>query len=396
MSRRPPDETSFGSDSFLDVIANIVGILIILIVVAGVRVKQAPLLALKVEQAEEVKSEPLVVELLVTDPVEGELPIDAEFYDDASLPVEVEVVNEEPDVPDFVPPPVLTFSEIKAVVDPAELIARANQLRNDTVTKTDELGNLSALLSQLKQSKREESQSVNKLKETLLAAEKKLDQKKLRIESLNLDNQKTQQIVDVLQERLQTTNEHQPEADKLAHRLNPVGRIVSGKEVHFRLVGNRVSYVPVQQLSQLVKRDMQRRRDYLLKQPRFQSTVGPVNGYEMEYLVQRESSSLLSGARLGTGMVRVAVTDWVIRPTDEVISESLEEAIRSRSQFRAALISEGTNATITFWVYPESFGLHRSLKEMVHNAGFWVASRPLPTGFPIAGSASNGSKSVAQ
>ena len=40
--RRPPAELQFGSDSFLDVVANIVGILIILIVIAGLRVSQIP------------------------------------------------------------------------------------------------------------------------------------------------------------------------------------------------------------------------------------------------------------------------------------------------------------------------------------------------------------------
>ena len=43
MSRRTARaELGFGSDSFLDIIANIVGILIILIVVAGMRVSNAP------------------------------------------------------------------------------------------------------------------------------------------------------------------------------------------------------------------------------------------------------------------------------------------------------------------------------------------------------------------
>ncbi|MFO0918379.1 MAG: hypothetical protein U0872_08700 [Planctomycetaceae bacterium] len=42
MSRRPRSESQFGSDSFLDVVANIVGILIILIVIAGLRVSQSP------------------------------------------------------------------------------------------------------------------------------------------------------------------------------------------------------------------------------------------------------------------------------------------------------------------------------------------------------------------
>src|SRR3990172_7841474 len=40
---RAADATeSFGSDSFLDVVANMVGILIILVIIVGLRVKQAP------------------------------------------------------------------------------------------------------------------------------------------------------------------------------------------------------------------------------------------------------------------------------------------------------------------------------------------------------------------
>ena len=396
MSRRPPDETSFGSDSFLDVIANIVGILIILIVVAGVRVKQAPLLALKAEQADDVQSESPMIELLSTDSVDGEEPIDAQFYDELSLPNEADVVIDEPPVPDFVPPPVRSLPEIEAIEKPEKLMARADQLQVETKRKADQSVKQSALLARLKKAAREEAEAVNTLQRRLDLAAQELNQQSRRIKELDSENLKSQQVVDLLQKRLQETSKQRPEEDRLAHRLNPVGRIVSGKEVHFRLSGNRVSFVPVEQLSEIVKRDMQRRRDYLLKQPRFQATVGPVNGYEMEYLVQRETPSLLSGARLGTGMVRVSVTDWVIRPTAGIPSESLAEATRPNSQFRAAMISAGTNATITFWVYPDSFGMHRKLKELVQNSGFWVASRPLPTGFPIAGSASKGSKSVAQ
>ena len=42
MSRKRQDEDHFGSDSFLDVLANIVGILIILIVSAAARVQRGP------------------------------------------------------------------------------------------------------------------------------------------------------------------------------------------------------------------------------------------------------------------------------------------------------------------------------------------------------------------
>ena len=44
--RRPKGELQFGSDSFLDVVANIVGILIILIVIAGLHVSKIPVVFL--------------------------------------------------------------------------------------------------------------------------------------------------------------------------------------------------------------------------------------------------------------------------------------------------------------------------------------------------------------
>ena len=52
MSRRATQgETGFGSDSFLDIVANIVGILIILIVIAGIKMSQAPVMVAENQEA---------------------------------------------------------------------------------------------------------------------------------------------------------------------------------------------------------------------------------------------------------------------------------------------------------------------------------------------------------
>ena len=60
---RRHDDQAFGSDSFLDVVANVVGILIILLVVVGVRVSRAP-----VTLPSEIQPSPSLTE------VEPELP----------------------------------------------------------------------------------------------------------------------------------------------------------------------------------------------------------------------------------------------------------------------------------------------------------------------------------
>src|ERR1700749_2953097 len=50
MAREKNDDIEFGSDSFLDVVANIVGILIILIVVAGIKAGATPVNAQRVAE----------------------------------------------------------------------------------------------------------------------------------------------------------------------------------------------------------------------------------------------------------------------------------------------------------------------------------------------------------
>ena len=393
MSRRHHEETSFGSDSFLDVIANIVGILIILIVVAGVRVSRAPLVSIQPELLP--PPEPVFVELLPTESDQGDAPLTVELFNDA--PIAVEEPEEPPSpVPEFIPPELQPLPEIDPVQIDQAMIAKVKQYQTDIAVLNDEIRRLKEKKNELIPDKEQEVKDLKSDLTELQDAQEKL-QAMLRLIDISVaENRRSQQVVDQLIEKKEETAKQEIPADKLAHKLNPVGRLVSGKEVHFRLIGNEISFVPVQQLSELVKRDMQKRRDFLLKQHRFQSRVGPVNGYEMEYLVQRESGGIFDEARYGTGRIRVSVTDWVLKPSGDIYSEDLEAAIVPGSQFRQALLSEGTNATITFWVYPDSFELHRQLKQMVHDSGFWVASRPLPMGYPIAGSSTNGSKSIAQ
>ena len=69
MSRRKPrEEMEFGSDSFLDVVANVVGILIILMVLAGILAKTAPVNLTEEEPAPAAATPPVVV----AEPVDDE------------------------------------------------------------------------------------------------------------------------------------------------------------------------------------------------------------------------------------------------------------------------------------------------------------------------------------
>ena len=73
----------------------------------------------------------------------------------------------------------------------------------------------------------------------------------------------------------------------------------------------------------------------------------------------------------------------------------MKQALTPGSLFYTALRSAPTDTTLTFWVYPDSFGSFRELQTFAHQHGFKVAARPLPDGMLIMGSPS-GSKSLGQ
>jgi hypothetical protein len=83
-------------------------------------------------------------------------------------------------------------------------------------------------------------------------------------------------------------------------------------------------------------------------------------------------------------------------PEQSTIGELREEAMQNNSVFRDRVREfSPRQATITLWVYPDSFALYRSIEDDLRKQGFSVAGRLMPAGAPIGGSPS-GSKSLAQ
>jgi len=156
-----------------------------------------------------------------------------------------------------------------------------------------------------------------------------------------------------------------------------------------------VSVVPLEELVERLKFQLERQKDWLARHSRHQAVVGPVNGYSLQYVVERQQLSPMEERKLGYGAFRVGVSSWEIVPEKGAPSESLDEALRRGSRFAIALQAAPENATLTFWVYPDSFSMYRKLQEAAHAEGFIVAARPLPNGVSIAGSP-NGTKSAGQ
>jgi hypothetical protein len=93
---------------------------------------------------------------------------------------------------------------------------------------------------------------------------------------------------------------------------------------------------------------------------------------------------------------RFDLKGWELIPEYDNRGETYEAASNPISEFTRAINRINPNrATLTLWVYPDSFGLYRRIREDLSQRGFSVAARPLPEGLAIRGSPM-GTQSAAQ
>lgn len=373
MSRRhAKPQLSFGSDSFLDIVANIVGILIILIVVAGVRVSRIPVAEAHQSVAEE---EPTPL-LLPPAP-------DVEDDQESTAGAAVDTAATEPSEP---PAP---------VEPPAELVAKAQELKAQRSALDQKIQSAARKLRLGEKQVATVETQLASTKEKLRRAQDALERRRAQsVQSRAAFEELRSELAELEQHLLEAENEKVP-TQQIAHRLTPVSREVDGPELHFHLAQDRVAPVPVEDLIDLLKRDVQQNKDWIVRTPRYQGEVGPVRGFTMTYIVQRRPLSILQELRSGRGIVQIGISQWKIEPAANLAPESAEQALQPGSRFYQALLSAPRNATLTFWVYPDSFGLHRQLQTFAQREGYTVAARPLPFGIPIAGSP-NGTRSAGQ
>lgn len=354
----------FGSDSFLDVLSNMVGILIILIVFAGARVARAPVPKLR---------DILAARGLATETV----------VDDATPQVSSEKPTSPPAAaPDDDSPPRDIADKLAALeAELAALAAKSDQQAEElefAATKEEEL---------LRQRETEE-QRIARQTTLLTEIRQRTDQSR---SALLVNKQRLTGLL-AESERVEATGAR---VEKIVHETTPISQEVSGDELHFRLANQKVAVIPLEALLTRLRSQMERQKQTLAHVRSHQGTAGPVDGFQLQYLIERQAGTQFDELRHGPGVFRIAVTAWKLIPDPDLDAETAEQALRRGSRFIKALQAAPPNATITLWVYPDSFGLFRKLQAVAHTEGFTVAARPLPHGVPIAGSP-NGTRSAGQ
>ena len=375
--RRNSAELQFGSDSFLDVVANIVGILIILIVIAGLRVSKIPVVP-KVSASssapESNSDESISIDRLLAASADGDL--------SAETPKNLQAAE-------------IVLEPIPDLTIPPELLKIVKQLEN-------EIGDLESEKSKAHSEIEISSQSQTELEARLRALQTQTTQKEAELKSSLLQVSKVERDIELARQTLarlshQLENMEPPPAhvETLQHRVTPLSRSVQGKEKHYRLSKNRVVEVPIDELVARFREQIERRKDWLTKTRHHEGQLGPIRGFTLHYMVQIESMSQMDMMKSGYGGYRINLAKWEVVPERDLSSETIEVALKKGSDFYQSILSTSPDTTLTFWVYPDSYGIYRDLQRFSHEHGFSVAGRPLPNGVNIAGSP-NGSKSASQ
>ncbi len=225
--RTSSDPDAAGSDSFLDITTNIVGILIILVMVVGERAKMVPV---------EASPAPPSAELVAA---------------------RGEAVRLEQDVHDLA-------HQMTAVQSALQMrAAERNQLATLMAAVEQEL----------------EARRVSLDDETRQRYEQDRDLALTEDELARLDA-----------ERRAAEQAAAPQTVTVKNYPAPLGKTVNSDEVHFRLSEGRLTMIPYQQLMNELQRSLPEAASRMQHEPELVDTLGPIEGFRLRYVVQRHDT----------------------------------------------------------------------------------------------------------
>jgi hypothetical protein len=189
-----------------------------------------------------------------------------------------------------------------------------------------------------------------------------------------------------------------PSLKKTLRYHTPVSAELQSEEAMFELRAGRVTLIDTQALVRKASAEARARADELRNAWEVTGVTPAVGAFRLKYTVERERTAedgVLGGGPVG-GSYRYGLSAWQLSPVDEKRGEDAEAALREGSAFRRVIDSLSPKQTaVTLWVYDDSFPLYRKLRDYLHEREFVVAGRPLPAGMPI-GSSRHGTASRGQ
>ena len=349
--RRSAGAFALGHDAFLDIVANLVGILIILVVILGSRTQEV-----------------------------------------------AEAIREQTEPSD-------TAASAAALPTPEQLAERLQQLDREANRAAAALADSQRLEQAIRRSDAQLEIVRNQrgeLMDLLDAAKQAWDDKQKELDSRDVERGKAEARLAAARTELEDLQRNRARAEQtdqpvvaVSHLPTPMAKTVFGEELHFRLKAGRLAVVPIDRLVDQIQRDFQRSASGS-REGLMDSAVGPIQGFIARYEMEKSRETVSRGGRVGTA-TRIQLVGMVVEPLAEPYGEPLQDVLKQAGSILDIELAGRSpeKTTITVWVYPDSFAQFRRLKEHLYGRGFATAARPLPMDRPIAGGP-QGSKSIAQ
>jgi hypothetical protein len=341
MARRNNDEFAEmpGQDSFLDVLTNMVGIIILLVVVVGIRTSRA------------------------------------------TIQKAIESVSAVDDSEERVAKEKLEQAKRAALLARSELndrVRQAVEIRGETALREKERDYLSTFAAAVDEELEARRAALSTDEQSDYDVRRKLAESKAKLEELG---------------REQVALLAAPaEVEAIQNQPTPIARRSTGKEVLLQLKDGHLAVIPHELVDETI-RDVGDNLWRLRERGRFTGTVGPINGFRMRYLVGLVA---VSGGRIDPNMPGAANMPQTARPEliwYEIIPETsplgdpVAKAIEPNSELRQVLREHPADtAAVVIAVYPDSIRELHQLKRELYTAGYATAEVPCIAGQPIKGS----------
>lgn len=327
--RRKVREIEFALDSFLDVVANVVGIIIRLILVAWVGARS--------------------YKAIVPSP----------------------------------PPPPLTQEEIAELPDPRDPLAAELERQRRELAEAQ-----ARLLEQLKQWRKLHQDSTLTAEELarLTSQAQEIESQRKNIEDKTRQDARSARAaalsLEEIRERSKRVVAEIEALRKAATRKQvlryrtPVSHPLQSEELLFECRRGRVALVDIGGFLEEVENALSERGgDALRDTGRFSGVTEAIGPFRLRYTLELDS------------IASKTECSWEVEPVALVRGETLEKALSPGSDFRRVIDSiEPASTAVTLCVYPDSFRLYRKLRDYMHERDIVVAGRPLPESANIAAS----------
>lgn len=391
--KRRREEFHVGSDSFLDVVANIVGITIILIVLVGVRVRNTPPDAARVaerraESAKRAREDwerdrariEAENEKRIADHAAALAEREAALANRSRRRAETEKARDE-----------LEAKRQRREAEIAQRLALLRRFEDEAAAMAAEIERLGGQVEETQaaiESGRAEQEQVRAELATresdVRALERQVAARSSALARTKGTWQEVAREVGELKTRLAKMEAKKYVKKTWVHYATPLARRVQREEIHFRCLGDRVADTHLDSLIDRIKQEVYRRQGHIPSI--YTDVVGPIAGFSLKYTLVRTGASV-SEQLNNPFTYQVQVASWELIGESDLIGETQSQALSPGSDFQASIAVHGPDThAVTLWVYPDSFTIAKAIESALHQRGYTVALRPLPRHIPIAGS----------